>query len=153
MTPKDITTAVSEQLRRRGARFHPEDLEAFMVAAWLQESRRAEPDVWVKRFLTELPRINHLRSLRRRRVVLCWVSWIGACATVGLLLAGGWAYGVVHWPASTLGASAVVLIVGAIILTRFPPADRILRWGLATAVLTLLAGAALVVLLLTRCGV
>ncbi len=153
MTPKDFTASVSDRLRRRGARFRQEDLEAFMAAAWLQEARRMDPDVWVERFLAESSRYDRMRSVRRRRAVLRWVAWMAPWAVAGLLGALGWCYFVTRWPGYTLLTTAVILIIAALILTRFPPQDRIIRWGVATGLLALLGAAALVVLLATTCHI
>ena len=124
MTPKDFTACVADQLRRRGARFREDDLEAFMAVAWLPERRRADPEAWAERFLAELSRRGRVQAARARWAAIRRGAWATGCAVAALPPTVVWDYSVRHWPAPTLGVSAVALIVAALIIARLPPTGR-----------------------------
>ena len=152
MTPKDFTDAVTDKLRRRGASFRPEDVEAFAAVAWMQKGRRPDPGFCAEQFLAAMARRGRKRLSRSR-----WRLWdkrartAAVCAITAFWLTAALGWSFAHWPATTLAVTAAVSILAAVSLSRVPMDSRILRWVLLVAMATVLGVAALVVLLVTRC--
>lgn len=153
MTPDQFAAAVTDRLRRRGASYQQDDLDAFMALAWLQLQWRPDPDVWAERFLAEQERRGHLRAIQVRGAAWRWVTWAagGIAAAIVLAVAGVSLF--LRQPASALAVAAVVLIVIVLTLSRLPIDSQVLRWVVLIAATTVLSVTALVILLASRCHV